>query len=53
MSPVPTVTREQHGGRATPVLPFPLPLPVDVRIGPDREIVVDWQMPADVQQSKN
>jgi hypothetical protein len=52
MSPVSLPTREQNGGRPIPVLPFPtLPLPLDMRTGRDREIVVDWQLPSDVERN--
>ena len=54
MSPASTATPKQDGSRATPVLPFPhLPLPLDLRLGWDREIVVDWQMPSDSSERKN
>jgi hypothetical protein len=49
MSPVPTATREQPGERR----PLPLPYPTaDVLSQLAKEIVVDWQLPAD-QQHRN
>ena len=51
MSPVPTVTRDQFGYRA---LPRPLPYPTaDRLLQLSKEIVVDWQMPSDLEHKKN
>lgn len=47
MAPVPTVTREQLGVRTVPVLPY---RPSEVVVGPVKEIVVDWQLPADSER---
>ncbi len=47
MSPVPTATREQSGVRSAPVLPS---TPLELLLGPAREIVVDWQMPSDTDR---
>lgn len=47
MSPVPSVTREQFGVRTVPVLPY---RPLEVVVGPVKEIVVDWQLPTDSER---
>jgi len=44
MSPVPVVFREQVVGRTEPVPPRP---PLELLLGPPKEIVVDWQLPTD------
>lgn len=48
MSPASTASREQVG---TPVLPRPLPYPAaDLLLPLSKEIVVDWQLPADAER---
>jgi hypothetical protein len=47
MSPVPTLIREQSGGRQAPVQPFPT---TDVVFSQSIEMVVDWQMSSDVER---
>lgn len=47
MSPVPTATREQGDRRPGPVLPYPS---IDVLRQLAKEIVVDWQLPADMER---
>ena len=45
MSPASTASRDQAG---TPVFPPPLPYPTaDLLLQLSKEIVVDWQLPAD------
>jgi hypothetical protein len=46
MSPAPTVTRNDHGVR-----PAPLPIPTaDLLLRLAKEIVVDWQLPSDLER---
>ncbi len=46
MSPAPTATRDQYGDR-----PAPLPTPTaDLLLRLAKEIVVDWQMPSDLER---
>ena len=47
MSPVPAVTRDRPSDRTVPVTPYPT---ADVIIGMAKEIVVDWQMPAELER---
>ena len=48
MSPVSTAIRDQRGA---PVMPRPLPYPTaDLLRQLSKEIVVDWQMPSDVER---
>jgi hypothetical protein len=48
MSPVPTATKDQFGDRA---VPRPLPYPTaDLLLQLSKEIVVDWQMPSDLER---
>jgi hypothetical protein len=46
MSPAPTATRDQYRVR-----PAPLPIPTtDLLLRLAKEIVVDWQMPSDLER---
>ena len=47
MSPVPMATREPSGGRSASILPFP---PMEVLRELAKEIVVDWQLPPDMER---
>jgi hypothetical protein len=49
MAPVPTVVRD---GRRVGVLAPPVPYrpPLDLLVALSREIVVDWQLPTDVDR---
>ena len=53
MSPASTARREQSG---VPALPRPLPFPTspypisDLLLQLSKEIVVDWQMPSDLER---
>ena len=48
MSPVSTARRDQGG---VPVVPYPLPYPTaDLLLQLSKEIVVDWQMPSDLER---
>jgi hypothetical protein len=47
MSPVPTAIREQNGVRPVPGQPFPIP---ESFLSMAKEIVVDWQLPADSER---
>ena len=47
MSPVPSATREQPDGRSVPILPYPT---LDMILGAAKEIVVDWQLPPDMER---
>ena len=47
MSPVPAVIRDRTSDRTVPVTPYPT---ADLIIGMAKEIVVDWQMPADPER---
>jgi hypothetical protein len=53
MSPVQTATREKRGERAALIRPY---APADFLLAPPkdilREIVVDWQLPADMEQER-
>jgi hypothetical protein len=47
MSPVPTATRDQNRDR-----PVPLPYPTADLLGRlAKEIVVDWQLPSDLERT--
>jgi hypothetical protein len=47
MSPVSTATREQPGDQGPLPLPYPTADPLSQLA---REIVVDWQLPSDLQR---
>ena len=48
MSPVPSATRDQLVERT---MPLPLPYPTaDLLLKLSKEIVVDWQMPTDLER---
>lgn len=47
MSPAPAVTRDRESDRSDSVAPFPT---ADVLAVMAKEIVVDWQLPSDVEQ---
>ena len=47
MSPVPMAIRGENRGRPVPVQPFPSP---DSFLSMAKEIVVDWQLPADTER---
>ena len=48
MSPASTATKDQGG---IPVMPRPLPYPTaDLLLQLSKEIVVDWQMPSDLER---
>jgi hypothetical protein len=47
MSPVPVATQEQSGERAAQIQPFPH---IDVLREMAKEIVVDWQLPVDMER---
>ena len=47
MSPVPTVTRVREADRTVRPLPDP---PADAYLGMAMEMVVDWQMPSDMER---
>ena len=48
MSPVSTATRDEYGA---PAVPRPLPYPTaDLLLQLSKEIVVDWQMPTDLER---
>ena len=47
MTPIPMATRDQSVGKPLPVSPFP---PMDVLRELAKEIVVDWQLPSDMER---
>ena len=47
MSPIPTATREQGGVGTGPVVPYPS---MELLRELAKEIVVDWQLPADMER---
>ena len=47
MSPVPTAIRKQDSHRSVSVQPFPSP---DLFLSLAKEMVVDWQLPTDVER---
>jgi hypothetical protein len=48
MSPVSTAIREKSGARPEPVPPFPVG---DLLLSLAKEMVVDWQMPSDLERT--
>jgi hypothetical protein len=46
MSPIPMATREPSGSRPAPIIPLPS---MDVVREMAKEIVVDWQLPSDME----
>ena len=48
MSPVPAATHAKRADRTVPQLPSP---PADLLLAFAKEIVVDWQLPADMQRT--
>ena len=47
MSPVPTATPDQSGGRPAPVQPLPM---ADIYRIMAKEMVVDWQLSSDLER---
>ena len=47
MSPIPMAARDQSVGKPPPILSLP---PMDVPRELAREIVVDWQLPTDMER---
>jgi hypothetical protein len=49
MSPVPTAIREENGSRPVPVPLFAID---DLFMALAKEMVVDWQIPADMERTR-
>ncbi len=58
MSPVPVAIREQAAVRnvagrnvAVRTAPVPITPPIELLLGPLKEMVVDWQLPSDLERA--